>query len=107
MPRPPQSRRPHPSTDIRKGQERAERQVSTPPLPGDNDAQQHDLHPAAAQRVITASGQATGEQVLEVGAGLGALTAVMLARGATVHAIERDEARVTTLRARFAAELGR
>jgi 16S rRNA (adenine1518-N6/adenine1519-N6)-dimethyltransferase len=42
--------------------------------------------------------------VVEMGAGLGALTAHLLAGGATVHAVERDRDLVPLLQARFAGE---
>jgi len=43
--------------------------------------------------------------VLEIGAGLGALTAPLLARGARVVAVETDSNLVTALRVKFAADL--
>jgi 16S rRNA A1518/A1519 N6-dimethyltransferase RsmA/KsgA/DIM1 with predicted DNA glycosylase/AP lyase activity len=70
-----------------------------------NQAQQHDLRPEAARKVAEVSGVRGGHVVLEVGAGTGELTAALLARGATVQAVELDPARVERLRTRFAAEL--
>lgn len=46
-----------------------------------------------------------GQSVLEIGAGLGALTAPLLARGCSVLAIETDRALSVVLREKFAAEL--
>lgn len=46
-----------------------------------------------------------GQSVLEIGAGLGALTAPLLARGCTVLAIETDRSLSLVLREKFAAEL--
>jgi 16S rRNA A1518/A1519 N6-dimethyltransferase RsmA/KsgA/DIM1 with predicted DNA glycosylase/AP lyase activity len=69
-------------------------------------AQQHDLKPAAAARILREARITADDTVVEVGAGLGALTRGMLAAGATVHAIERDPARVAHLRQAFATELG-
>lgn len=43
-----------------------------------------------AERIAELSAPAGGERVLEIGAGLGALTVQLLARGASVVAIERD-----------------
>ncbi len=65
-------------------------------------AQQHDLIPAAAARILDIVRVRPGETVVEVGAGLGALTAGMLAAGATVHGIERDPQRLAHLTTRFA-----
>jgi 16S rRNA (adenine1518-N6/adenine1519-N6)-dimethyltransferase len=45
-----------------------------------------------------------GDLVVEVGPGLGALTGALLDTGATVHAIELDEALATYLRAELASE---
>lgn len=47
-----------------------------------------------------------GQGVLEIGAGLGALTAPLLARGSSVLAIETDRSLSSVLREKFAAELG-
>lgn len=66
------------------------------------DLQQHDLAPAAARAVVLASGLASGQAVLEVGPGLGALTQAMLSVGAVVHAVERDPTRVAGLHRRCA-----
>ncbi len=52
--------------------------------------------------IVRASKAAPGARVLEIGAGLGTLTAHLLATGAFVHAIERDRDLCTVLR----AELG-
>jgi 16S rRNA (adenine1518-N6/adenine1519-N6)-dimethyltransferase len=46
-----------------------------------------------------------GQGVLEIGAGLGALTAPLLARGSEVLAIETDRSLSTVLREKFATEL--
>ncbi len=71
------------------------------------DLQQHDLTAAAAEAVVAACTVAPGDRVLEVGPGTGALTARLLARGASVHAIEIDPARVSALERDFAAEIAR
>jgi 16S rRNA (adenine1518-N6/adenine1519-N6)-dimethyltransferase len=60
----------------------------------------HDPHVLAA--IVRASGAAPGRRVIEIGAGVGTLTAHLLATGATVHAIERDRDLCEVLR----AELG-
>lgn len=73
--------------------------------PAVNDAQQHDLLPASARRVVQTAAVRAGQVVLEVGAGTGELTAALLSAGALVQAVELDGARVAGLRARFAAEL--
>ena len=63
----------------------------------------HRLRDGWAERVVTASGVRPGELVVDLGAGDGALTAALLARGATVLAVERHPARVRALRTRFTA----
>lgn len=55
--------------------------------------------------MVADAGIAAGTRVLEVGPGLGALTAGLLGAGAVVVAVERDPQRVTTLRRRFAPHL--
>jgi 16S rRNA (adenine1518-N6/adenine1519-N6)-dimethyltransferase len=47
----------------------------------------------------------SGDMVLEIGPGTGALTRVLLARGATVHAIETDERALLVLTTTFAEAL--
>lgn len=76
---------------------------SIPSLPGCNQAHQHDLAEGPALRLVADARIAPGSLVLEVGPGLGALTAGLLAGGARVVAIERDPGRVATLRQRFTA----
>jgi 16S rRNA (adenine1518-N6/adenine1519-N6)-dimethyltransferase len=52
---------------------------------------QHFLHePAILDRIVAASGAGSASRVIEIGAGLGGLTARLLAAGAEVWAIERD-----------------
>jgi len=80
------------------------RPLHATPLPA-NEAQQHDLADGHATRVVAEARIGTGELVLEVGPGLGALTAVLLTAGARVVAIERDPRRIATLRQRFATQL--
>ncbi|MBN2193140.1 MAG: ribosomal RNA small subunit methyltransferase A [Polyangiaceae bacterium] len=62
-----------------------------------------DGHLAARIAALTTS--SPGGTVVEIGAGLGALTAPLLARAARVIAIERDRDLVPALAARFADEL--
>lgn len=63
---------------------------------------QHFLSDARLlDRIAEALGPAPGERVLEIGPGLGALTAALLRRGAEVTAIEVDRDLVPGLRARF------
>ena len=76
---------------------------SVPAAPTGNQAHQHDLAEGPALRLVADARIASGSLVLEVGPGLGALTAGLLAGGARVVAIERDPGRVATLRRRFAA----
>jgi 16S rRNA A1518/A1519 N6-dimethyltransferase RsmA/KsgA/DIM1 with predicted DNA glycosylase/AP lyase activity len=63
------------------------------------------LRPSIAAKLVGQVGIRSGDVVLEVGPGLGALTAEILDQGARVLAVERDADRVAHLRERFAAEL--
>jgi 23S rRNA (adenine-N6)-dimethyltransferase len=62
----------------------------------------HPLDSRWAQRVVDAAGIKPGELVLDVGAGLGALTAPLVRAGAQVVAFELHPARADRLRRRFA-----
>jgi 23S rRNA (adenine-N6)-dimethyltransferase len=62
----------------------------------------HRLADPWATRVVAATGVRSGELVLDVGAGDGALTAALVAAGARVIAIELHPSRVRLLRVRFA-----
>lgn len=55
-------------------------------------------------RIVDAAEVGAGDNVVEVGPGLGALTAVLASRGARVVAVEVDHDLVPELRARFASE---
>ncbi len=98
MTRPPKAHLPRPTrpTSSPKAQARS----------SGNESQQHDLTDGHAIRLVQEAGIAPGTNVLEVGPGLGALTAGLLAAGATVVAIERDPGRVVHLQQRFPAPLG-
>lgn len=60
--------------------------------------------PRVAASIVRAAGISAGDRVVEIGAGLGHLTAPLLAAGASVVAIERDPALVAVLREVFADE---
>ena len=62
----------------------------------------HPLDSRWAQRVVDAAGVEPGELVLDVGAGLGALTAPLVRAGARVIAVELHPGRADRLRKRFA-----
>ena len=62
----------------------------------------HPLDSRWAQRVVDAAGVKPGELVLDVGAGLGALTAPLVRAGARVVAVELHPGRADRLRKRFA-----
>lgn len=67
---------------------------------------QNFLHaPDVHEAIATASGAAPGVRVVEIGAGVGSLTARLLARGAEVWAIERDRDLCAVLRLEFADAL--
>ena len=61
----------------------------------------HQLDPAWAERIVTVAGVRRGDCVVDVGAGLGALTAPLVDAGARVIAIEAHSARARALRERF------
>jgi 16S rRNA (adenine1518-N6/adenine1519-N6)-dimethyltransferase len=69
------------------------------------ELQQHDLDPSAARAVVDSAGVRRGHVILEVGAGRGALTALLLAKDAVVHVIEKDPARCQLLSERFRSEM--
>lgn len=56
---------------------------------------------ASLAAMAEAAGVANGDTVLEIGPGTGTLTEVLLARGAQVIAVEKDEALATGLAAKF------
>lgn len=56
------------------------------------------------RNIAAASGVAAGEVVLEIGPGLGGLTAALLRRGAVVVAIEKDQRLGAKLMERFGAD---
>lgn len=61
----------------------------------------HRLEPEWAQRVVDAAPIRSGDLVVDLGAGSGALVTPLLAAGARVVAVELNDARVTYLRGRF------
>jgi 16S rRNA (adenine1518-N6/adenine1519-N6)-dimethyltransferase len=67
---------------------------------------QHFLHNAHyLEAVANAAGISKGMQVLEIGPGDGALTAVLLQQGARVIAIEKDRRLIPVLTEKFAEEI--
>ena len=65
----------------------------------------HRLSDPWAARVVAGAGIRSGELVLDVGAGTGALTAQLLALGARVVAVELHPERARQLRERFGASV--
>jgi len=66
---------------------------------------QHFLHtPSYIRAVADAADIKKGETVLEIGPGEGALTAVLLERGAKVVALEKDGRLIAVLREKFAGK---
>lgn len=68
-----------------------------------NPAGAHFLRSRFAADLVRLAGVGPGDLVLDLGAGLGALTAPLAATGARVVAVERDERYARRLRDRFAA----
>ena len=66
----------------------------------------HRLAPSWAERLVADAGVSRGELVLDIGAGTGALTAALVARGARVVAFELHPQRLAALRARFDGDDG-
>ncbi|MEK7584929.1 MAG: 16S rRNA (adenine(1518)-N(6)/adenine(1519)-N(6))-dimethyltransferase RsmA [Patescibacteria group bacterium] len=62
-------------------------------------------NPAPLARMIEAARLAAGETVLEVGPGTGSLTAALLATGAKVVAVEKDDRLISLLQNKFAPEI--
>ena len=67
-------------------------------------SQNHLADGDVLDRIADAAGVEPGEHIVEVGPGLGILTARLLAAGATVTAVELDDRLVEHLRERFADE---
>jgi 23S rRNA (adenine-N6)-dimethyltransferase len=61
----------------------------------------HQLGSAAARRLVAAAGIRSGDLVLDIGAGTGAVTAPLVAAGARVIAVELHPGRAAELRRRF------
>jgi len=62
------------------------------------------VDPNLVRKSVALAGVGPGERVVEVGPGLGTLTAALLAAGAEVWAVERDPTMAAHLRATFAEE---
>ncbi len=60
---------------------------------------------AAVYHMVTASGAKKGDTVLEIGPGKGVLTKALLATGASVIVVEKDERMIPILTEAFAAEI--
>ncbi|MGZ4706402.1 MAG: rRNA adenine N(6)-methyltransferase family protein [Acidimicrobiales bacterium] len=65
----------------------------------------HQLDPRWAERIVADAGVDAGDLVIDVGAGLGALTGPLLASGARVIAVEAHPGRAARLRESFGPEL--
>lgn len=64
----------------------------------------HPLRADWARRIVGAAGVAPGDLVVDLGAGDGALTAPLLAAGASVVAVELHPGRAAGLRRRYAGQ---
>jgi 16S rRNA (adenine1518-N6/adenine1519-N6)-dimethyltransferase len=62
----------------------------------------HDAH--YVERIVAAIGPRPGDRVVEIGPGLGALTAPLVGRAAAITAVEIDRDLAARLRTRFAPE---
>jgi 16S rRNA (adenine1518-N6/adenine1519-N6)-dimethyltransferase len=69
-------------------------------------SQNHLADGAVLERIMEVAGVRPGERIVEVGPGVGILTAQLLAAGASVTAVELDFRLAGHLRARFADEAG-
>ena len=67
-------------------------------------SQNHLADGEVLERIVDVAAIAPGERIVEVGPGLGILTAQLLAAGASVTAVELDARLATHLRQRFAGE---
>ncbi len=65
------------------------------------------VDPRPLERIVQTVGASAGDKILEIGAGLGAMTQLLLATGAAVYAVEKDGkfTRVLTERFKEAANL--
>ena len=80
--------------------------MSTNDLKPKKSLGQHFLHsPSALSKIIDAAKITAGETVLEIGPGTGILTEALLATGAQVIAIEKDERAYEVLAQKFAKEI--
>ncbi len=61
--------------------------------------------PAILKKIVTVSEVKAGDIVLEIGPGLGTLTEVILATGANVIAVEKDNRLIAPLEEKFAKEI--
>lgn len=61
----------------------------------------HQLDPSWAQRLVEDAGVCAGDLVLDIGAGLGAITDPLLTAGARVVAVEAHPGRAAQLRERY------
>ncbi|CAN5673511.1 16S rRNA (adenine(1518)-N(6)/adenine(1519)-N(6))-dimethyltransferaseRsmA [soil metagenome] len=68
-------------------------------------SQNHLVDPQVLEDIVALADPVPGRHVLEIGPGLGILTAALLERGAQVSAVEVDARLAAHLRARFAEQL--
>ncbi len=71
-------------------------------MPADGAWGWHRLDPVWAERIVERSGVRSGELVVDLGAGTGALTKPLVSAGARVVAVELHPGRAAQLRRRFA-----
>jgi 16S rRNA (adenine1518-N6/adenine1519-N6)-dimethyltransferase len=74
--------------------------------PRKSRSQNHLVDSAVLEDIVALAEPAPGKRIVEVGPGLGVLTAGLLAGGATVTAVEVDGRLAAHLRERFADEIG-
>jgi 16S rRNA (adenine1518-N6/adenine1519-N6)-dimethyltransferase len=95
------------TTDVPRGAEQTARYLKQHGLaPRKSRGQNHLVDGSVLDDIVALASPAPGRHVLEIGPGLGVLTAALLERGAAVTAVEVDARLGAHLRNRFEREIG-